>query len=251
MNRLVVRDVPPAVSALQDACAYLAACLPPVANAVVHATREVRAADTFAASARDSAAYAAEVAVAAKDVATRAVLAGSAAGAADAADVAASAVRLAARVAHWAADAAHPAAAAAAVANEAEAAADEVLSAATSVRADGAADLADAVRAAADVAVRALREAERVFTTLATGQARPRVVASTVRPPGVLTRRVLSVASALLPFGDRARYAEEWLSLLTELPTRRARAGHLFSILRGAPRQAWTLRRPLKHVPPA
>ncbi|MCQ0007491.1 hypothetical protein [Actinomadura madurae] len=115
------------------------------------------------------------------------------------------------------------------------------------------AQVAAEVRVSAERAALALQKTKQVlFSTMVVGD-RPqaRAAAGAARPPGVLTRRLLAAGCALLPTGDQARYREEWLSLLTELPTRRARAGQVLSILRGAPRQAWTLRRPIKHVPPA
>ncbi|WP_165969310.1 hypothetical protein [Actinomadura sp. KC06] len=115
-----------------------------------------------------------------------------------------------------------------------------------------AAETAEAIRNVADAAVRALQVAALAFTALRSGFSPAHMeVASVAQPPGVLTRRLVAVGCALLPAGDRDRYGEEWLSLLTELPTRRARAREVLSILCGAPRQAWALRRPLKPVPPA
>ncbi|WP_131741491.1 hypothetical protein [Actinomadura roseirufa] len=126
----------------------------------------------------------------------------------------------------------------------------------TAYKAKGrAADRAVTTREGVDAAVEALQGAERILSMLVGDQARPHAGAdagaSVARPPGALTSRLLGAACALLPAKDRGRYAEEWLSLLTELPTRRARAAHLLSILCGAPRHAWTLRRHLKTVPPA
>ncbi|TDB81844.1 hypothetical protein E1264_32160 [Actinomadura sp. KC216] len=113
------------------------------------------------------------------------------------------------------------------------------------------AHVADAVQLAAGTAVRALQAAEDIFSTLFHDQSAARAgVVGVARPPGVVVRRLVAVGCALLPAGDRGRYAEEWLSLLTEVSTRRARAWHVLSILRGAPWQAWALPRPLKPVPP-
>lgn len=65
------------------------------------------------------------------------------------------------------------------------------------------------------------------------------------RQPGRVTLRLVDLAAALLPATARARYREEWAGLMVELPTRRARARQAVSLLAGAPRQTYTLRRPL------
>ncbi|MFI0450791.1 hypothetical protein [Actinomadura sp. 6N118] len=113
------------------------------------------------------------------------------------------------------------------------------------VHAMGAAELRGHVRQMATAAVAALDTAAAVFD-----QMEPAATVL-VRRPGRVTVQLVELAVAALPAVHRARYAEEWLSLLAELPTHRARAGHVLSILSGAPRQAWTLRRPLKPAPPA
>ncbi|TDD80477.1 hypothetical protein [Actinomadura rubrisoli] len=65
--------------------------------------------------------------------------------------------------------------------------------------------------------------------------------------PGRISRSLLGAAVAVLPRTDRDRYGEEWLSLLSDLPTRRSRARHLMSVLLGAPHLSYALRRPLAH----
>ncbi|MFI0482629.1 hypothetical protein [Actinomadura sp. 9N215] len=225
--------------ALQAACTYLATLVLPAVNAAMDAVNAARA----TAGVVNAAARAADAAKALSGAAEATKAAARAANAADTTHAVWAA-------ANAAADAANTAYAANTAADlSAIAAAKAALRAANAVHA--AAYPADAVRAAADAAERALREAEWAFTLLARDQPQSRAVAGVARPPGVLTRRVLAVACALLPVRDRGRYAEEWHSLLSELPTRRARARQVLSILRGAPRQAWTLRRPLKAVPPA
>ncbi|MBO2461145.1 hypothetical protein [Actinomadura violacea] len=67
----------------------------------------------------------------------------------------------------------------------------------------------------------------------------------TSRPPSRMVRALVGAGAALLPPVHRARYGEEWLSLFAELPTRRARIRHLWSVLAGAPRLSYALRRPL------
>ncbi|WP_207947213.1 hypothetical protein, partial [Actinomadura sp. 7K507] len=254
--------------ALQAACVYFAALVPPSASAVEHAAhifasrvrvpmdveRTVRKVmDTVAVAVRagDEAAATAATVGAGLDVTVDVAVDG-------AVDVVQAAVSVVVRAADAAVDAAVDAAMKAAVdaamdaAMDATAVAKHAKHAADAAHAAlDAAAVATAVRTAADAAVKALQKAERVFTMLAGDQPQDRAVAGAARPLGVLTRRLLTVGCALLPVTDRNRYAEEWLSLLTELPTRKDRAWHLLSILRGSPRQAWTLRRPLKHVPPA
>ncbi|MFI0487492.1 hypothetical protein [Actinomadura sp. 9N215] len=65
-----------------------------------------------------------------------------------------------------------------------------------------------------------------------------------MRGLGRVSRRLVGAAVVVLPAAERARFGEEWVSLLVELPTRRARARQLCSLLGGAPRQSWVLRRP-------
>lgn len=124
----------------------------------------------------------------------------------------------------------------------AENASSAAAKAAVAVRDHGATNMAQPMWAVG-AGERALQAAERAFVLLA-DRVEVRAGAGVLRPPGALMRRLLVAAPVLLPAADRARYTEEWLSLLTELPTRRARGGNMLSIVRGAPRQAWTLRRP-------
>ncbi|WP_067465230.1 hypothetical protein [Actinomadura macra] len=201
------------------------------------------------------AARAAADAVSAADAAARA-----AAGSADGVGAVYAASR--ARAVATAADAAADAAAAAARAVGAPRALDAAFAAVraadaarTAVRA---ATAARAVYVAADVstmlqaehaAVAALGECERVFTLMAPGP-----VAATwpgrrtdARRLGRGSERLVAVAVLTLPVTQRARFREEWVGLLTELPSRRARARQACSLLAGAPRQSWVLRRPMSH----
>ncbi|TDE28954.1 zinc ribbon domain-containing protein [Actinomadura sp. 6K520] len=227
--------------ALQAAYTYLATHVCPAAIATHHAARAADAVDAADAAAR--AADAADALGASED----------AAGVVGASSYAADAVRAAADAVDAVRAAVHADAAGVVYAADAADAVDAVRAAVHADAADVvyAAGAAGAVRTAADAAVQALLEAERILSALAGD--RPQLGARTgaARPPGAVTRRLLAAGCTLLPAGDRARYSEEWLSLLTELPTRRARAAHVRSILYGTPRQAWTLRRPLKHTPPA
>ncbi|MES9542233.1 hypothetical protein [Actinomadura sp. NPDC000600] len=223
---------------IQDARTYLATHFPPAARAAAAAAAAASPGGAAAAVHSANAAATADMLVSASSmiVEPRDVAAFAAALGEDAARVAANAARAASmegapwtgRAVAQAGSAARDAAAAANLTGEAL-----------------------AVFAAVDAALRALREAERVFTMLAVGKSGAHAVAGGVRAPGSVARRLLAAGCALLPAGDRARYNEEWLSLLTESPTRRARAAHVLSILCGTPHQAWTLRRPLKRVPPA
>ncbi|WP_338743546.1 hypothetical protein [Actinomadura luteofluorescens] len=134
-----------------------------------------------------------------------------------------------------------PAASIVEAATLAENASSAAAKAAVAVRDRGATNMAQTMWAVG-AGERALQAAERAFVLLA-DRVEVRAGAGVLRPPGELMRRLLVAASVLLPAADRARYTEEWLSLLTELPTRRAWGGNMLSIVRGAPGQAWTLRR--------
>ncbi|MES9542232.1 hypothetical protein [Actinomadura sp. NPDC000600] len=246
-GRLLGPRSTPDLGALKAACLHLAAGLVPAANAVAAAAARAEHASTGAvARAAGAAGMPAHIA---KAAARKAAVA---ADAADAARYAAEAVLAAAN----AADAATTVEATGAQvrtgsrATDAARAAEAAAAKVTVWPLRTALSVAEAVWTGTDAAVLAMQETRRVFTSATGGQAQPRAVTGTARRPGVLTRRLLAAGCALLPAGTRGRYAEEWLSLLTELPTRRARAVHVLSILCGAPRQAWTLRRPLKHVPP-
>ncbi|KAB2343722.1 hypothetical protein [Actinomadura rudentiformis] len=108
----------------------------------------------------------------------------------------------------------------------------------------GAAQLTTAVRRAADAASAALQAAAVAFERpLAPPPASSEEAKG--RRPVRLTMCLVGLAAAALPAAHRPRYNQEWLSLLTELPTRRQRTRQALSILRGAPHQAWVLRRPL------
>jgi hypothetical protein len=109
-----------------------------------------------------------------------------------------------------------------------------------------AAEVAEVVREVADAAARTLEFTAALFATLA-----PPTTVDTVRRPGRMTVRLVNLAASALPAAHRSRYVREWVSLLSELPTRRERVRHVVSILRGAPHQGWVLRRPLRQTPPA
>ncbi|QXJ19951.1 hypothetical protein AGRA3207_000568 [Actinomadura graeca] len=100
-----------------------------------------------------------------------------------------------------------------------------------------------ALAAARIAAVAALRECERTF---APATSRPPCPDAEVklRKLGRVPRRMVGAMTAMLPAADRPRYREEWEGLLTELPTRRARAREVSALLKAAPRQTWILHRP-------
>jgi hypothetical protein len=91
---------------------------------------------------------------------------------------------------------------------------------------------------AVNAAQRAIERTIDVFSSLIHTQVQ------TSREPGNAARRLMDLAVVALPRAHRGRYREEWLSLLTEVPTRRGRARHLMSLLACAPRQTYVLRRP-------
>ncbi|GAA0968608.1 hypothetical protein [Actinocorallia libanotica] len=105
---------------------------------------------------------------------------------------------------------------------------------------DEAALVANAAGAALNATAMVLREMARLSPPA------QETTADRPRRPGRTAAGLTRLAAAVLPAGYRARYAEEWLGLLWELPTRRQRARHLLSVLAGAPRQAYVLRRPLR-----
>ncbi|GAA4231699.1 hypothetical protein GCM10022254_29640 [Actinomadura meridiana] len=93
--------------------------------------------------------------------------------------------------------------------------------------------------------VAALGFCERIFAQMQPAPAAADGVGGReLRRLGRVPRRLVAVAAATLPAGDRVRFGEEWTGMLAELPTRRERARQLCSLLRGAPRQCWVLRRP-------
>ncbi|MEU6746242.1 hypothetical protein ABZ914_08475, partial [Spirillospora sp. NPDC046719] len=118
---------------------------------------------------------------------------------------------------------------------------------ASALAADGAAKLMREISGVSSAAVSELDVCEQVFAELAQdGPAAARPATKTpTRRVGQTPRRLIGVALMVLPAAHRSRYREEWLGLLTELPTRRARARQVHSLLAGTPRQSWTLRRPL------
>jgi hypothetical protein len=65
-----------------------------------------------------------------------------------------------------------------------------------------------------------------------------------------VAERALEAFVVLLPSVTRARWLEEWTAELSVLPTRRARARFAVQMLRGMPRLAVTLRRPVTRDAP-
>jgi hypothetical protein len=68
--------------------------------------------------------------------------------------------------------------------------------------------------------------------------------------PRTVSARMLAAFVVLLPSATRARWLEEWIGELSVLPTRRARARFVLQMLRGMPRLAVTLRRPVTRDAP-
>lgn len=71
-----------------------------------------------------------------------------------------------------------------------------------------------------------------------------------VKGPRTVSVRMLAASVVLLPSATRARWLEEWIGELSILPTRRARARFVVQMLRGMPRLAVTLRRPVTRDAP-
>jgi hypothetical protein len=112
-------------------------------------------------------------------------------------------------------------------------------------RVAGAAELEKALDELQRATVGALTCCQRVFARLPpVPDGADKREGGELRRLGRVPRRLVAVAVAVLPAGDRVRFGEEWAGLLTELPTRRARARQLCSLLKGTPRQSWVLRRP-------
>lgn len=68
--------------------------------------------------------------------------------------------------------------------------------------------------------------------------------------PRTVSARMMAAFVVLLPSATRARWLEEWIGELSVLPTRRARARFVVQMLRGMPRLAVTLRRPVTRDAP-
>ena len=68
--------------------------------------------------------------------------------------------------------------------------------------------------------------------------------------PYTIAERFLAAFVVLLPAATRSRWLEEWTGELSVLPTRRARARFAVQMLRGMPRLAMTLRRPVTRDTP-